>query len=252
MKLLFLDESGDHNLSIIDPQYPLFVLGGVIMDRDYAEGPLPKALDTFKRDLFGTTEIVLHTADITRNRKGFERVQDPVFREEFYARLNALMSGLRYSVVACVIRKDEHLHRYGASAIDPYLLSLNVLVERFCFELDASEQGSIIAERRDPILDSQIELAWRNLNMRGTRFLTARQVTDRIRSFHLRAKKENLAGLQVADLVVSPIGRHVLGKIDMDDWRIVASKFRRNRQGDYRGYGLVVLPKETGPAPATQ
>jgi hypothetical protein len=32
VKLLFLDESGDH----IDPQYPLFVLGGVIVDKDYA------------------------------------------------------------------------------------------------------------------------------------------------------------------------------------------------------------------------
>ena len=29
MKVLFLDESGDHNLSVIDPQYPMFVLGGV-------------------------------------------------------------------------------------------------------------------------------------------------------------------------------------------------------------------------------
>jgi 23S rRNA U2552 (ribose-2'-O)-methylase RlmE/FtsJ len=38
MKVLFLDESGDHNLSVIDPQYPLFVLGGVIMDLDYAKG----------------------------------------------------------------------------------------------------------------------------------------------------------------------------------------------------------------------
>jgi hypothetical protein len=29
-KILFLDESGDHNLAIIDPQYPLFVVEGVL------------------------------------------------------------------------------------------------------------------------------------------------------------------------------------------------------------------------------
>ncbi|MHB8782940.1 MAG: DUF3800 domain-containing protein [Desulfobacteria bacterium] len=40
MKILFLDESGDHNLSVIDPQYPLFVLGGVIVDKDYAESEM--------------------------------------------------------------------------------------------------------------------------------------------------------------------------------------------------------------------
>ena len=44
MKVLFLDESGDHNLSVIDPSYPIFVLGGVIVDQDYAD--LTEALTT--------------------------------------------------------------------------------------------------------------------------------------------------------------------------------------------------------------
>lgn len=39
MKVLFLDESGDHNLAVIDPSYPLFVLGGVIVEQRYAEVP---------------------------------------------------------------------------------------------------------------------------------------------------------------------------------------------------------------------
>ena len=73
---MFLDESGDHNLTKIDPQYPVFVLGGVIMDADYAAGPLTGScwID-FKRELFGRVDIVLHTADITRNRNGFEPLQ---------------------------------------------------------------------------------------------------------------------------------------------------------------------------------
>jgi hypothetical protein len=40
VKILFQDESGDHNLTVIDDNYPVFVLGGAIVDRDYAEGPL--------------------------------------------------------------------------------------------------------------------------------------------------------------------------------------------------------------------
>ncbi|MGI8642877.1 MAG: DUF3800 domain-containing protein, partial [Thermomicrobiales bacterium] len=35
MKLLFLDESGDHSLEKIDEDYPIFVLGGVVVDRSY-------------------------------------------------------------------------------------------------------------------------------------------------------------------------------------------------------------------------
>lgn len=40
MKVMFLDESGDHNLSVIDQQYPLFILGGVIVEKEYAESEL--------------------------------------------------------------------------------------------------------------------------------------------------------------------------------------------------------------------
>ncbi len=144
MKVLFLDESGDHNLTVIDPQYPLFILGGVILEKDYAENELDERLNRFKRELFGRADIVLHTADIVRNRNGFERMQDAAFR----------------------------------------IVGLN-----------------------------------------------------------LRAKSDNLAGLQLADLVVSPIGRHVLGKPEKEDFRVVRDKFRRDRSGKYEGFGLVVLPQ---------
>ena len=244
MKVLFLDESGDHNLSIIDPQYPLFVLGGVIVEQEYAEGELTRELNAFKRQLLGRTDIVLHTADIVRNRGGFERMKDAGFRAEFFAALNELMSRLRYTVVACAIRKDHHLDRYGLAALDPYLLSLDVLVERFCFEVGSQESGGVIvAEKRDPTLDRELELAWLNLKIRGTRFLRAKEIDRRVVGLNLRAKRENLAGLQLADLVVSPIGRHVLGRPEREDYRIVEAKLRRNAAGEFRGYGLVILPK---------
>ena len=51
------------------------------------------------------------------------------------------------------------------------------------------------------------------------------------------------AGLETADLVVSPIGRFVAGKQPPEDWAVVESKLRR-RKGDNLGAGLVILPKE--------
>lgn len=244
MKVLFLDESGDHNLSVIDPQYPLFVLGGAIVDKDYAEGGLTDELNAFKQALFGRIDIVLHTADITRNRNGFENLKDAAFRNRFYAALNALMRRLRYSVVACAVRKNEHLSRYGVAALDPYMLSLDVLVERFCFEIgNVSGDGVIVAERRDPTLDRELELAWLNLKIQGTRYVQAKHIEDRIIGLNLRAKEDNIAGLQLADLVISPIGRHVLGKADKEDWNIVQEKLRRSPEGKVEGYGFVVLPQ---------
>jgi hypothetical protein len=244
VKILFLDESGDHNLSIIDPHYPLFVLGGVIVDQDYADGELTRELNAFKQAIFGRADIVLHTADITRNRNGFEGLQNAALRDRFYKALNTLMRRLQYSVVACVVRKDQHLTRYGVAALDPYMLSLHVLVERFCFDIGrVSGGGVIVAERRDPTLDREMDLAWLNLKIQGTRFLQAKAINDRIAGLNLRRKSDNIAGLQLADLVVSPIGRHAMGKPENEDWVIVREKFRRSRSGRIEGYGLVVLPE---------
>lgn len=242
MKVLYLDESGDHNLAVIDPSYPLFVLGGVVMDQRYAEGPLEDALRDFKRRLFGREDLILHTADITRNRNGFERLKEPAFRERFYRELNALLRGLEFKVVACVIRKQEHLSRYGVAALDPYMLSLDVLVERFCMDL-GSGSGVIVAECRDPTLDRQLDIAWLNLKVQGTRYSQASEIQRRIVGLNLRPKSANIAALQLADLVVTPIGRKVLGKNIKEDYRVVEEKFRCSREGRIEGYGLVVLPR---------
>lgn len=111
--------------------------------------------------------------------------------------------------------------------LDPYLLSLDVLVERFCFDIGKRAGGGVIvAEKRDPTLDGQLDLAWLNLKIQGTRFIQTNHIDERILGLNLRAKRDNISGLQLADLVVSPIGRHVLNKPDREDWRIAAEKFR--------------------------
>ena len=244
MKIMFLDESGDHSLEIIDPQYPVFVLAGIIMDQTYAQGEVEDRIAQFKRDLFGRTDIVLHTADIMRNRNGFEQVKDRAFRARFFAALNDLVKSLDFKIVACAIRKQDHLARYGVAALDPYMLSLHILVERFCFEVgDVKDGGVIVAERRNSSLDQQIELAFLNLKIQGTHYIPAVHVGRRIMGLNLRAISANVAGRQLADLVASRIGRHVIGKKTHEDFRIVESKLRRDRLGKTDGYGLVVLPR---------
>jgi hypothetical protein len=241
---MFLDESGNHGLIKVDPLYPLFVLGGIICDQVYAETEIEARVRSLKRDLFGDESLILHTADMMRNRAGFERMHVPSFRKAVIEAINQLMQDLEYQVVACVIQKDAHLARYGIAALDPYLLSLDVLVERFCFELqDEMTQGFIVAEKRSPVLDRELDLAWLNLKVHGTRYLQAKTINERVSHLITRDKRENIAGLQLADLVVSPIGRFVLGKRPQNDWRIVESKLRR-RVGSYDGPGLVILPKE--------
>jgi len=253
LKILFLDESGDHSLTKIDPQYPMFVLAGVIMDQEYHDRAATQLMNETKHELFGRTDIIFHSAAISRNREGFERVKDPGFRLTFYERLNALMMQLEYEVVAAAIRKDEHVRQYGLAALDPYLLSLECLVERFVFALQkADTQGIIVAECRNSILDNELELAFLNLKIQGTRYIQATEIKKRIQSLLAKRKEENITGLQIADLVASPIGRYVLGKEPKPDFEIIRRKFRQGKSGQIEGYGLVVLPKKQKAGPATQ
>jgi hypothetical protein len=246
MQTLFLDESGDHSLGVIDPQYPVFVLGGVIVDDVYAAGEMRRRVERFKLETLGRSDIALHTADIVRQRGAYGILEQPDTRQAFHERLNLLMRTLDYTVVACAVRKDVHLAAYGTGALDPYMLSLNVIVERFCFALaDAREvePGRIVAERRDPTLDAALRAAWRHLLARGTSYLRPAAIRERIARLELKSKHPPTAGLEIADLVVSPIGRFVAGKPSREDWTIVEDKLRR-RRGSYEGAGLVVLPKE--------
>ena len=242
MKALYLDESGEHNPSVTSPDYPIFVLGGIIADKDYADGPLTDALNDFKRQLLKTTDIVLHTADIVRNRKGFEPLKDVGFRNEFYERLNSLMRGLEYSVVACAIRKDTLAFR-RFSARDLYLVCFEVLVELFCEEIgDVRDGGIIVAESRSSSpLNRALDHAWLDLKSNGTGQTPGSAITNRILALNLRDKQDNVAGLQMADLVISPIGRHLLRKPDFEDWRIVSNKLRRDSPEQTGGDGLIIL-----------
>ncbi len=247
MKILFLDESGDTNLRNVDPAYPFFVLGGIIVDEEHYETKIIPAVNDLKRMLFGRTDIILHTADISRNRNGFEGLIDTNFRQKFYKALNCLMQTVEYEILACVIDKKRHVEKYADNARDPYELSLDILVERFVYALkETMTQGKIIAEKRNSYQDKLLMEAWQNyLCRKGTYYLPETQIFSLIdRELKLVDKKDNVAGLQIADLVVTPIGRWAMGKKAHEDWEIIKTKFRKDsKTGRIEGYGLIVLPK---------
>jgi hypothetical protein len=56
MKRTFLDESGDHDLVKVDPQYPVCGLGGVICDRQ-SFVDMTSLLRRFKLETLGSTDV---------------------------------------------------------------------------------------------------------------------------------------------------------------------------------------------------
>lgn len=251
MKTLFIDETGDHSLSKIDNSYPIFVLSGVIVDESY-HGELTEKLDTFKRRHFETTDIVLHAKEMTHPQSAkhaaYMKFLDVDFRRRFYRDFEGLLSQLDVSLVACVIMKNKHFAKYGLEAKDPYLLSFDNLINRLVLGLHDDERGNIVAESRNSVLDNQLEIAYLSTRVEGTNKVQASEIKLKLEgSITFKQKSDNMAGLQIADMVASPIARHFLGKPERSGQQLsyesVFSKVR-NHNGRWENIGITVFPQQ--------
>ncbi|PIR79785.1 MAG: hypothetical protein COU25_03390 [Candidatus Levybacteria bacterium CG10_big_fil_rev_8_21_14_0_10_35_13] len=251
MKLMFIDESGDHSLDPkkIDKTYPVFVLAGCVFDEDYYNNTFVPNFNSFKKAIFGGDDICLHTLEMSRPEKSKDKrfllFRDKSFRAKFYEELNKLIKNTDFTLIACAILKSKHITKYGLSALDPYLLSFDNLVNRLIYDLKKNK-GKIFAEKRLDNLDQQLEIAWLNIKVSGTDKVKPAEIKDRIEDLQLINKRVNDAGLQLADLLANPIGRHVL-KMKYKpagneiDFSVIKSKFR-NKNGVILKYGLSILP----------
>ncbi|MCA9879215.1 MAG: DUF3800 domain-containing protein [Thermomicrobiales bacterium] len=241
---MYLDESGDPRLTRIYERYPVFVLGGVIVDRAYAREVIDPALRAFKLAFFGTQDVVLHTVDIRRNSGVFASLLDPGFRSAFFDELNRLIDSFEIQVVATAINKPEYRSRYGDRAQHPYLHCVESLVDQFCTVLgEARDAGFICAEHRNAALDRDILAAWEALRtgQSAEDDLRAHHIEERIVGFEIRRKHPARSAMQLADLVVTPIGRWLIDapyQRDRIQWEVVERKLQL---GDGR-LGLVTRP----------
>lgn len=245
---LYLDESGDPNPRSASEEYPVFVLGGVICDRHYADTVVRAALNSIKQELFGRSDFPLHTAEFKRYRGPFRalRGNDPM-RALLRIRLLELLESLEYTIVACAIPTGPNEIAVYPAGVDLYLAGLQALTERFCGIVGGANaperpQGRIIAEARRPREDRAVLREWRRIVDEGTRSYSGEIIQSRIESLSIQAKSNLNPGLELADLVVSPIGRHVIRKPDSLEWDVVRSKLLRGPNGEIEGHGLIHLP----------
>ncbi|MBD3619115.1 MAG: DUF3800 domain-containing protein [Chromatiales bacterium] len=239
--VVYVDESGDHGLKHINPEFPVFVLAFCIFDkRAYIEQVVP-AVQAFKFRYFGHDMVVLHEADIRKSKRPFDMLLNPEIREPFFRDLNALVGAAPFTIIASCILKEGFVARRGHDH-NPYHVAMEFGLERVFLELQSRGQRGklthVIFERRGRREDDELELEFRRImdesGMVG--------MADTL-SLVLADKKSNSAGLQLADMVARPIGRRLLNP-DQDNraYEILEPKFRRNRHGQIEGWGLKCYP----------
>ena len=96
---------------------------------------------------------------------------------------------------------------------DVYGLSLSYLLERSIFCVDDKNEDAVIDvifEKRGKNEDRNLTKFYNGLRVTGTKWVDAERLQSRIGAFTARSKKDNLVGLQIADLIAYPIARKVL------------------------------------------
>ncbi|WP_339098346.1 DUF3800 domain-containing protein (plasmid) [Deinococcus sp. VB142] len=238
---LYLDETGDHDLRKINPQFPIFGLGGIIIE-DTALPRVTQALCDVKKEIFNDENIVLHSIDLRKKRRGFECLFDVNRMAKFYELFNEFILNAEMHIISVFINKPAHLKKYH-QPYDPYEWGISLIMERFAsFLLSHQATGKIIAEARGKKEDDEIRAAFLRTIYAGTRYMKAKTFQGLIDSeLIFEPKKQNGTGLQIADMMLYPIARAILNDDPSNPaFHIVAQKM-------YGTYGCNVFPSERQP-----
>jgi hypothetical protein len=278
--IVYVDESGDHALATPDPDYPVFVLAFCIFQKsEYARLAVPR-LEQLKFRYFGHDMVVLHEHEIRKSKGEFRILLRRETREAFLHDLNALIAEVPFTIVASCIRKHEFVERRGAS-FNLYHVALEAglaQVFRFLHERGQHQAAThVVFERRGRREDHELEQEFQRICRDGSMGPVSSPgsgsgsgvgsslgsslgpgivsgpglrsesgsgpgLGDTLRLV-MASKQSNTCGLQLADLVARPIGRHILRPEQPNRaLALLAPKLRRGPDGEVRGWGLLCAP----------
>ena len=211
---LFIDESGDHGLNKKDDEFPVFLLCGVLVE-DAAYSEVNNKLNELKTSIWSSQKVILHSRDIRKCEKEFQKLFDLELKKQFYDNLNSIIQESDYSIIASAIQKKRFIEYFGKLQDDVYEVALSFVIEQAATALsnldsDEPNQLDIVIEQRGKKEDKQLEAHFQRIIARGTGNLEAKELSKLNPTFSFKNKNSNNNGLQMADLLAYPIARYVL------------------------------------------
>ena len=227
---MYVDEVGNSDLaSSTDPNHRYLSLTGIIFELHYVQTTVHPSVEDLKQRYFDShpdEPLILHRRELVRRRHPFAALRDSAVEQQFNTDLLSLLSELEYTVVTAVIDKLEHKRKYQTWRFDPYHYCLTVLLERYVRWLERRNSlGDVLAESRGGKEDRRLKDSFSRLIDQGSDFVPpeifAAQLTSR--QLKVKQKSNNIAGLQIADLIAHPSYRAVLAR---DTETAAAREFR--------------------------
>ena len=236
--IVYVDESGDHSLTSINNDYPVFVLAFCIFNKDtYTKSAVQKLKD-FKFKHFGHDMVILHENEIRRDKGYFKILNSREKKEAFLSELTKIIEDEDFTIISTVIRKQE----LRSHKNNPYDIALQYCLERTYRLLKSKNQDTkithIVVEKKKKNEDEDLELEFRRI-CDGKNYESINLPFEVI----FANKMSNSAGLQLADLVARPIGLSILKPTqDNRAYDILKDKFHKSSSGKVNGVGIKVYP----------
>ena len=245
--IVYVDESGDHGMQTLDPNYPMFVLAFCVFHkRHYCEKVIP-ALQKFKFNHMGHDLIGLHELEIRKEKGAFSSLfVSRQHKHAFLDELTSIIEASNFILISCVIDKTRLRDRQGG-ADNPYHVALGFCLETLYEFLKEKVQHDalthVIVERRGKKEDNELELEFRRM-CDGANRMGIQLPFDIV----FATKQVNSTGLQLADLVARPIGMSVLrAGQENRAFDVLKRKFYcsggRDKAGEgFENWGLKIFP----------
>lgn len=205
--IFYADESGDHSLTSIDLDYPVFSLSLCAFRKaTYCSRIVPK-FQKLKFSYFGHDAVVLREHDIRKQTKDFCILTDKVVRESFLFDLASCLNKSPFIIFSTVIYKPDLKLDFFPE--NPYAISLRICLQQAFRFLDRRKQVGkrthFIFEKRGRKEDAELELEFRRIINGQNDLLHPFEGFDA----HFVDKKSNSTGMQIADLTARPLGLSV-------------------------------------------
>lgn len=227
--LVFLDESGDHSLEKINPEYPVFALAGVII-RPENYLTIVNRFNKLKLFYFPHEGLILHSREIADRSGDFVFLNDKETKECFLGDISDAISRSAFRLVVAVIRKKVLKDKYATPG-HPYHLAFFFLLEKV-FRYSCTQGFDyvhIITESRGKEEDHELHKTFDDFRTNGSPYISKSKLKDIHLRLEYRRKPFNIIGNQIADLVVSPIARTVLDGKDHSSFKYFEDKFLYGR-----------------------
>ena len=207
---VYIDESGDHSYrGLNNPGRRYLGLTGVVFHKAEYDPAIPLALEALKRRHFpydSDFPVGLHRKDIVQKRREFRVLQEAHRNRAWETDVLDFLANCPFRCFTLAFDKSEHLRRRPGSTESAYDNCLMDLLETIavCLSAEPGSTAEVLLESRGTKADTELQLTYESLRSLGTYWHSADefQAVYPEDALFFRNKEHNVAGLQIADVIV--------------------------------------------------